>query len=83
MNTAAALLIATGMVCGTALILVCLVFRQTRRLIREALDQVKVQGRSVSVNVDRKSMSRSVTTNRNLEYGGLPPLFRQSGKGET
>jgi cell division protein FtsX len=54
MNTATAILIATGMVCSTALILVYLVSRQVRRLIQEVLDQVKVQGRSVSVNIDKK-----------------------------
>lgn len=54
MTVATALILATGMVCTTALILVVLISRQARRLIREILEQIHVQGRKVSVRIDKK-----------------------------
>ncbi len=54
MTTAGAIILATGMVCCTVLAVVFLVGHQARRLVREVLDQVKMQGRKVSVNIDKK-----------------------------
>jgi citrate lyase gamma subunit len=54
MTTAGAIVLATGMVCCTALSIVLVVGNQMRRTVREVLDQVKVQGRKVSVTIDKK-----------------------------
>ncbi len=54
MTTAGAILLATATACCTVLVVVFLVGHQARRLVREVLDQVKVQGRKVSVNIDKK-----------------------------
>ena len=54
MTVAAAIIIATGMICSTLLALVLLAGHEIRRLVRDILDQVKVAGRKVSVNVDKK-----------------------------
>ena len=54
MSIAAAIIWATALICATLLLAIVLMFGMARKLIKEVLDQVKMAGRNVSVNVDKK-----------------------------
>ena len=78
MNAATAITLSTGMVCATVLASFCILRGGMKSLLREVLQELKVAGRTVGIQVD-KHVGISVGTDAGTGSAGMDPQSGPAG----